>query len=1186
LKRKRLHKKCWLYACLFILVFTGLHAYGQLPEYALSRITEQEGLSTAEVVAMAEDGSGYLWIATQSKVQRFDGRHTIHHSFSETVYHVLVDWKNRVWVTTSQYIYLFETHTRQFARINVPFLENESPLRLYQRNNIIGLIGSQRRYELNEQRKTFNPSGILPHKNDTAVLRLFAQSPDTDFFSTNKGIGHLDETGHLKTFTPILALQTLIGSQHGGIFISSYFYKSYWLSQSDGKLTPLAHPYPGGGKEMLLYGGVPFDKDTYLLSSNLGLLFFDLRSKQLKQPVFFFQGELFRNPAAAKYIFRTADSTIYICHSDGIYFFKPKQQSVQYLRNYRYGTQQLPNNDVRGFTEDGEGWLWMATAGGIARLNPVSGALQTFANAMGSDPIAFPSYRYVHYHKGNIWIGTSGNGVWLLHQSTGRYIRPRYSPDSLGNATRIQMESAYIWKIQPLADGRFLVVCSRKCFVIDPDTLLCTQVHFASSAESSRSAWQDHTGRIWHGTANGLTVMNDSFKLYFHIRDSFPDKRIACITEWKPNHMLAGSKGLYEIILDEKNHRMVSFSRIEAIPAIRFVYCMQADKEGLIWLGTDEGIYAYDPKNKTAELYDISEGVQPQPFSSNGAFLHSNGTMYMGGHNGINYFNPLSMGKTKPGLYPEVTSFMVQGQALPVPDLQQPVTLSYNQRNISFNISVPFFKNPFSLQYRYRLKDNDSVWIDNGYLDRVRINNLSPGRYRLQVSVSTDGLSWSTGGHAVNFAVQKPWWQTHAFIATVVALLFSAAFAIHRVRKRNRDRLEMQKAVDYFARKGQPYTDSVSILWDIIRKSISRLGFEDCVIYLLDEERNVLVQKAAYGDKNPDGFLIANPIEIPVGQGITGYAAQQAKSIQVNDTTKDPRYIIDDAMRLSELAVPIVHDGKVIGVIDSEHSKRGFFKPVHRKTLEQIASICASKIAGTLALEQRLKAEQRLKEIDISLKESRFMNLRLQMNPHFLFNTLTSIQYLVVSGQTQKAIQYLNIFSGFLRSLLQFAESTLISLEEELKILRQYIELESLSVDETFIFQISTEETLDPEDVLVPFMVLQPFVENAIHHGLIHRVGDKRIEITIRNFKEAFLLCTIEDNGVGRQKAAEIKARKMRAARHESKGVEIVQQRLELLNEKTGKPSKVEYEDLYDDNGGPAGTRVTLWIPFYQNDSL
>ena len=115
------------------------------------------------------------------------------------------------------------------------------------------------------------------------------------------------------------------------------------------------------------------------------------------------------------------------------------------------------------------------------------------------------------------------------------------------------------------------------------------------------------------------------------------------------------------------------------------------------------------------------------------------------------------------------------------------------------------------------------------------------------------------------------------------------------------------------------------ILWDVCRNCISRLGFQDAVVYLLDEKRNVLVQKAAYGPKNPKDFEIVHPLEIPVGKGIVGAVAATGQPILVNDTTKDSRYIADDDMRLSELSVPIVFEGKVIGVIDSEHSSKRFF---------------------------------------------------------------------------------------------------------------------------------------------------------------------------------------------------------------------------------------------------------------------
>ncbi|HTH48058.1 MAG TPA: PAS domain S-box protein [Candidatus Limnocylindria bacterium] len=151
------------------------------------------------------------------------------------------------------------------------------------------------------------------------------------------------------------------------------------------------------------------------------------------------------------------------------------------------------------------------------------------------------------------------------------------------------------------------------------------------------------------------------------------------------------------------------------------------------------------------------------------------------------------------------------------------------------------------------------------------------------------------------------------------------------------------------------------ILWDITRLCIARLGFEDCVIYLLDADRGVLVQKAAYGPKNPHGREILSPIEIPLGHGVVGAAAETGTAELVPDTRLDPRYIVDDAPRRSELAVAIVAEGQVLGVIDSEHSVAGFFTEEHRGILRAIASICANKLV-------RARAERQLRELNADLE--------------------------------------------------------------------------------------------------------------------------------------------------------------------------------------------------------------------------
>lgn len=232
-------------------------------------------------------------------------------------------------------------------------------------------------------------------------------------------------------------------------------------------------------------------------------------------------------------------------------------------------------------------------------------------------------------------------------------------------------------------------------------------------------------------------------------------------------------------------------------------------------------------------------------------------------------------------------------------------------------------------------------------------------------------------------------------------------------------------------------------------------------------------------------------------------------------------------------------------------------------------------------LQKRRKSKMEVMELNVKMAESRFSNLRLQMNPHFLFNSLSSIQHLIVSQQNNRAYKYLTVFSNFLRSLLNYAEKNFIPLDEEIKILKMYIELESLRFDQSFSWDIQTDEHLTNDEVLVPTLMIQPFVENAIWHGLMHKEGKKNLSIHFQNSSEEYLTCTVEDNGVGRDEATRIKQGKITSMVHESKGIHIIRERLKLLEQKTGKPARLEMQDLYNDKQEASGTRVIITIPYY-----
>jgi len=141
------------------------------------------------------------------------------------------------------------------------------------------------------------------------------------------------------------------------------------------------------------------------------------------------------------------------------------------------------------------------------------------------------------------------------------------------------------------------------------------------------------------------------------------------------------------------------------------------------------------------------------------------------------------------------------------------------------------------------------------------------------------------------------------------------------------------------------------VLWEVAKNVIGRLGFVDCVIYRYDGENKTLVQKAAFGVKNPKGMEIVNPITIRLGEGISGAVAKNRRGEIVHDTSKDKRYLEDDDLRYSELCVPIIHEDRLLGVIDSEHPEKYFFTTEHFDILTTIASMTASKLAKIETME-------------------------------------------------------------------------------------------------------------------------------------------------------------------------------------------------------------------------------------------
>lgn len=226
------------------------------------------------------------------------------------------------------------------------------------------------------------------------------------------------------------------------------------------------------------------------------------------------------------------------------------------------------------------------------------------------------------------------------------------------------------------------------------------------------------------------------------------------------------------------------------------------------------------------------------------------------------------------------------------------------------------------------------------------------------------------------------------------------------------------------------------------------------------------------------------------------------------------------------------------------------------------------------AIAYKIEDERRQKEsIEKKVMEIEMMALRSQMNPHFIFNSLNSVRYFVLSDQKDKAKDYLSKFSKLLRTILNYSKENVISLHNELEAIRLYIEVELGRFESNLHYSIEIDKEIETEYIMIPPLFLQPYVENAIIHGLRNsEKEDKLLKISILQQKNECLEISIEDNGIGRNKAEKLKQN--REALHQSLGTQITNQRMELFNQNFKSKIKVTIEDLPQESG----TKVVIQI--------
>ena len=521
------------------------------------------------------------------------------------------------------------------------------------------------------------------------------------------------------------------------------------------------------------------------------------------------------------------------------------------------------------------------------------------------------------------------------------------------------------------------------------------------------------------------------------------------------------------------------------------------------------------------------------------------------------------------------------------------ITTSWQNNEIQVTIGSINFSDGYSQSFAYRiLKDSFTHWQQLGNQPSFSISNLSPGTYRIQVKCSSLNNRWPTQIKEISIVVLPPFWMERWFIALLASIIFMLTYLfvqwrIDTIRKNEEEKTHIQKlkADDY---KNQFELEQISnyfssslagkkteeeVLWDVTHNLMGRLNYEDCIIYLWNEDKTKMVQRAAYGPKGKPEIISENVFEVLPGQGIVGQVIETRQPILVNDTRKDSRYRVDDAFRLSEVSVPIIHNDELLGVLDSEHSLPNYYSERDIKILTTIATLIGNKLKQ-IESEQSLEAKRKeLASINEQLAEARLAALQAQMNPHFVFNALNSIKRMILDSDNERASRYLSKFALMIRMTLEHSKDIFVTLDENIEYLKAYLEMEQLRFDDSFSYNILISESIDQSETAIPSLMIQPLVENAIWHGLMLADGDKKIMIAFTQHENK-IICTIEDNGIGIHQSEKLK--EINKTPHRSHGLENLQKRIKIMNEKYDTECSLEITDLEDICKDRSGTRVVL----------
>jgi len=787
-------------------------------------ITIEDGLSQNSVMSIIQDKEGFLWIATEKGLNRYDG-------YNFKIYRH--DPEN--------------SHSLGYPLIRVLYEDHLGYIWAGMMGGGLDKYDKKRDVFIHYKHDDSNPDSI----SNNTINSIYEDKNGVLWIGTNNGLNRYDRVHDRfiqykhdpndRNSICSNRVMSIYGDHDGNLWIGTV----NGLDKLSGN--KFIH-YMNGNNVSAVF----CDREgTVWVSTSRGLYRYDKENDTFVSCLDYGKDPSLRVTRNVLQIYEDVDGNLWLAtEGDGLYCYNKKTGKLSHYTHNPLDPASLSNNRVYCILQDSSGVLWVGTRGG--GLNKSTYKLQKFRHVKNdpSDPHSLGHnnvFAILEDREGFVWVGTY-NGLYKWDRNKNRFYAYKHEE---GNDNSLSHNS--VWVLLEDKEGNLWIGTGRGLDKLDKKREHFT--HYRSGAENSDglsgnvvlALYEDENGFLWIGTMSGLDVLNPrTGKFIKHYRYDPSNK--CSLTNNVVNSIYRDSRGNMWIgtfdglnLFDEKTECFIHFFSDEKNPesltdslidhifedskgrlwigtpsglnlydynkstfkhytikdgfADDTIYGILEDKEGCLWLSTNRGLTKFNPETEEVENFDVSDGLQSYEFNNNACFKNKRGEMFFGGINGFNVFCPDRIKKNEfiPNIV--IVDFKIFNRSIGVGEeingrviLNKPieytdkVILKHSENNISIEFASLCFVSPEKNQYAYMLKGFDKDWIYSGNKRFATYTNLPPGTYEFIVKgTNSDGV-WNNKGVSLTIVITPPFWKTWWFNSIIGLSALGAALGAHAIR--------------------------------------------------------------------------------------------------------------------------------------------------------------------------------------------------------------------------------------------------------------------------------------------------------------------------------------------------------------------------------------------------------------------